>query len=238
MSYTLYLDHYKNDLVCSKKTDGIPSRVGITFFGDEGTIIPAGTRVRDKKYLEQWETNETVMIQEHIDAETEQISYYASVECYSVNKGRFSVESGDIDELIRQIEGVDSVTNTSTSIPGSYPKINFNYISGTQEVCQRVRILLQHQFSEYFLNRLGGIPYYRNNEEQIKLLGSKNSDQIICNILRKKIMNVPGVLQVKSPSISKIGRQCYFSCSILVDGENEISFNQQYEIANLQIGGV
>ena len=89
---------------------------------------------------------------------------------------------------------------------------HFRRISGGQEVCQRVRIALQHQFSEYFLNRLGGVPYYTKDQDQIKILGSKNSAQIICNILRKKIMAVPGVLQVKNPSVTRMGRNYYFSC--------------------------
>lgn len=113
---------------------------------------------------------------------------------------------------------------------------HFQRISGGQEVCQRVRIALQHQFSEYFLNRLGGIPYYSKNEEQIKILGSKNSEQIICNLLRKKILDVPGVLQVKNPSITRMGRKYYFSCSIIVGNNSQTDTDTEYEITNIQIG--
>ena len=113
---------------------------------------------------------------------------------------------------------------------------HFERIRGADEVCQRVKIALNHQFSEYFLNRLSGVPYYMNDDEGNRILGSKNSEQLIYNILRKKILDVPGVLQVKSPSLTKMGRKYYFSCSILVQkgiGKQEES---EFEITNLEIG--
>lgn len=113
---------------------------------------------------------------------------------------------------------------------------HFQRISGGQEVCQRVRIALQHQFSEYFLNRLGGVPYYTKDQDQIKILGSKNSAQIICNVLRKKIMAVPGVLQVSNPSVTRMGRNYYFSCRIRVEDGQQKDDNMEYEITNIQIG--
>lgn len=113
---------------------------------------------------------------------------------------------------------------------------HFERISGGEEVCQRVRVALQHQFSEYFLNRLGGIPYYTKTQDQIKILGSKNSDQLICNLLRKKLLDVPGVLQVKNPSITRMGRNYYFSCSILVETNGQQNSSFEYEITNIQIG--
>jgi len=112
---------------------------------------------------------------------------------------------------------------------------HFELISGGQEVCQRVRVALQHQFAEYFLNRLGGVPYYTKDRNKSQVLGSKNSEQLICNLLRKKLLDVPGVLQVKNPSITRMGRDYYFSCSILVQDDSGNS-NIEYEITNIQIG--
>lgn len=237
MSYTLQLDYYKNDLTFTQKSNGTLSTVSVKFFSDEeGVLIPVGVRMKDKKYSEKWETNSIGITTEHIDSETQEVTYYAEIACSSVNKGEFSLEVGDLDELITEVEGITSIVNSSVSTPGKYPVIGFDYISGGEEVCQRVKIALQHQFSEYFLNRLGGIPYYINNEEQVKVLGSKNSDQIICNLFRKKLMAVPGVLQVMNPSITRIGRESFFSCSILVDKNNESSSNSEYQISNIQIG--
>lgn len=113
---------------------------------------------------------------------------------------------------------------------------HFERIDGEDEVCQRVRIALRHEFSEYFLNRLGGVPYYTKNEEQIKILGSKTSDQFICNLLRKKILEVPGVLQVRNPSIVRVGRKCYFSCSVIIQKQDGVNYGSEYDITNIEIG--
>ena len=90
--------------------------------------------------------------------------------------------------------------------------------------------------TEYFLNRLGGVPYYMENEDKIKVLGSKNFEQLICNLFRKKILAVPGVLQVRNPLITKMGRNYYFSCKIIVQKSGQINYGSEYDITNIQIG--
>ena len=71
---------------------------------------------------------------------------------------------------------------------------HFRRISGGQEVCQRVRIALQHQFSEYFLNRLGGVPYYTKDqvidrlwEQHENYLASLDHGMIWMNLTRADI---------------------------------------------------
>lgn len=113
---------------------------------------------------------------------------------------------------------------------------HFERISGADEVCQRVRIALRHQFSEYFLNRLGGVPYYSKDEDGVAILGSKNSEQLISNILRKKIMAVPGVMQVSNIIITKMGRNYYFSCKITVEKDSQTNTGSEYDITNIEIG--
>ena len=113
---------------------------------------------------------------------------------------------------------------------------HFERIQDEEEVCQRIRVALQHEFGEYFLNRLGGVPCYLQDEEGIKVLGSKNSSQLICNLLRKKILAVPGVLEVRNPSITKMGRKYYFSCKVSVQKSGQINYGSEYDITNIQIG--
>ena len=113
---------------------------------------------------------------------------------------------------------------------------HFERIQGEEEVCQRVRIALRHEFSEYFLNRLSGIPYYTEDNDKTRILGSKNSEQLIYNLLRKKILAVPGVLQVQNPSITRMGRNYYFSCKIVVQKSGSVNYGSEYDITNIQIG--
>lgn len=113
----------------------------------------------------------------------------------------------------------------------------FERIGGASEVCQRVKIALWHYFGEYFLNREHGIPYYSKKNIGDAILGSKMSRQTLYNLFRKKILAVPGVLQVKQANISRIGRDYYYSCSIIVaPGPNDESIHQ-IEIQNISIGG-
>ena len=112
----------------------------------------------------------------------------------------------------------------------------FERISGANEVCQRVKVALWHYLGEYFLNRESGIPYYSKRNDAQGILGSKMSQQTVYNIFRSKILAVPGVLRVKNANITKIGRNYYYSCSIVVapgaDGTNE-----EMTIQNISIGG-
>lgn len=113
----------------------------------------------------------------------------------------------------------------------------FERINGASEVCQRVKVALWHYFGEYFLNRPAGIPYYQKNNVGFAIMGSKMSQQTLYNLLRKKIMAVPGVLQVKSANISRIGREYYFSCSIIVQQGPSDGAGQEIAIQNISLGG-
>ena len=113
----------------------------------------------------------------------------------------------------------------------------FERINGAAEVCQRVKVALWHYFGEYFLDREHGIPYYSKKNIGEAILGSKMSRQTLYNLLRQKILAVPGVLQVKETNISRIGRDYYYSCSIIVaPGPNDAP-SRQVEIQNIAIGG-
>lgn len=63
-------------------------------------------------------------------------------------------------------------------------------VAGADEVRQRVKIAVWHYIEEYFLNVPNGVPWY----EQI--MGRKNGADTVSQILRNKILNVPGVLSV------------------------------------------
>lgn len=114
---------------------------------------------------------------------------------------------------------------------------NFVRINGSNEVCQRVKIALQHYFGEYFLNRQNGLPYYQKNNTGVAILGSKMSQQTVYNLLRKKILAIPGVKQVKEANITHIGRDYYFSCKIIVKLGPLDDRGHEMLIQNVNIGG-
>ena len=62
-------------------------------------------------------------------------------------------------------------------------------ISGAQEVRQRVIVTLRHQWEEYFLNVISGIPWYA------LLLGTKDL-VLVENWVRQTILDVPGVISI------------------------------------------
>lgn len=67
---------------------------------------------------------------------------------------------------------------------------------GADEVRQRVKIALYHYFNEYFLNIKKGVPWHG------EVFGAKNGKNILSNILRKKILEVPGVIRIITFSLS------------------------------------
>ena len=114
---------------------------------------------------------------------------------------------------------------------------HFQRVNGSSEVCQRVKVALWHYFKEYFLNREHGIPYYSSKNIGDAVMGSKMSRQTLYNLFRKKIMDVPGVLQVKNANITRIGRSYYYSCSIVVTPGPGDTGVQNIDIQNIALGG-
>lgn len=113
----------------------------------------------------------------------------------------------------------------------------FKRISGAAEVCQRVKIALWHYFDEYFLDRQHGIPYYSKKNIGDAIMGSKMSRQTLYNLFRKKILAVPGVLQVKQANITRLGRDYYYSCKIIVAPGPKDTAIQEIQIQNIALGG-
>lgn len=100
----------------------------------------------------------------------------------------------------------------------------FVRVQGADEVRQRIKVALWHHFDEYFLNRPNGLPWYQS------ILGSKMPQETLQTILRQKIQSVPGVIQVLSLQISRIGRDYTASVTALVergpaDGQSMISID-------------
>lgn len=71
----------------------------------------------------------------------------------------------------------------------------FERITGSNEVVQRIDVALNHYIEEYFLNIPNGVPWYE------KILGAKGGSSKISNILRMKLLKVPGVVQIVSFSV-------------------------------------
>jgi hypothetical protein len=67
----------------------------------------------------------------------------------------------------------------------------FLTVAGADEVKQRILVALQHFYQEYFLDVPDGVPWYE------VILGSKNK-KVVELVLRKKILEVPGVVGIIS----------------------------------------
>ena len=92
------------------------------------------------------------------------------------------------------------------------------YVSGSDEVVQRVKIALLHEYGEYFLAREVGVPYDR-------ILGSKMPMEHMLNIFRNVIMAVPGVSSIDSMNISGSGRQFFLTAVINISDGTTASIN-------------
>lgn len=66
----------------------------------------------------------------------------------------------------------------------------FKIVSGSDEVRQRVKVALYHYQGEYFLNTPNGVPWHDG------LLGLKGNKNTLSNTIRKKILEVPGVIRI------------------------------------------
>ena len=65
------------------------------------------------------------------------------------------------------------------------------FVSGADEVRQRILVALNHYWQEYFLNVPNGVPWYEI------LLGSKEK-KMVESILRRTVLDVPGVIGILS----------------------------------------
>ena len=92
----------------------------------------------------------------------------------------------------------------------------FTTINGADEVAQRISITLGHEYNEYFLNYPGGIPWYS------AILGSKDRDTVLL-ILRKAILDVPGVVSVLDVQLTQTGRSVAISAKAEVQDGNKTS---------------
>jgi hypothetical protein len=65
----------------------------------------------------------------------------------------------------------------------------FEIVSKKDEVAQRLKTALLHEYDEYFLNYTNGVPWYQS------ILGSRNTKNAEL-IFRKIALDVPGVISV------------------------------------------
>lgn len=96
---------------------------------------------------------------------------------------------------------------------------NLVFVSGAEEVKQRILISLWHYWEEYFLNVPDGVPWYE------LILGSKNK-KIVESLLRSAILDVPGVISIlrfQIQSDTTILRNFLIYADVEVDGGQIIS---------------
>lgn len=77
------------------------------------------------------------------------------------------------------------VTNDDLAIKDG----KFEIVSKKDEVAQRIKTSLLHEYDEYFLNYTAGVPWYQS------ILGSRNTKNAEL-IFRKIALDVPGVISV------------------------------------------
>lgn len=63
-------------------------------------------------------------------------------------------------------------------------------VRGSDEVRQRVKVAIWHYIREYFLNVPDGVPWYES------ILGRKSGTDIVAQILRRRILQTPGVIRI------------------------------------------
>lgn len=107
---------------------------------------------------------------------------------------------------------------------------HFVRVNGADEVRQRIKVALWHQFGEYFLNRESGVPYYD------EILGSKMNQNILLNTIRQKVQIVPGVIQVLDIQVRRNVRNYLLDLKVLVRrGPNETS--SSITLQGIELGG-
>lgn len=104
--------------------------------------------------------------------------------------------------------GIDPETND----------LSGGYVSGSDEVLQRIRTRLRREYGEWFLNTTEGLPWIGTNGNGI--LGSKHYNiQNVLLLIRRCIQDTEGVKRVLVlNSTYKPGdRSCSIYCEVLLD---------------------
>lgn len=107
----------------------------------------------------------------------------------------------------------------------------FIYVTGADEVRQRIKVALWHNWNEYFLNRPSGVPWYDG------ILGSKMQASTLENILRKKILDVPGVLRIINLDVSRKVRDYFLNVSVVVQRGKNDTTGSVIDLNAMRIGG-
>ena len=101
---------------------GSASKVMVRFYGENGFVVPVGTRVSNEEQSVIWKVVGDDNNPEDVLSRTINISdgstFYCLVECDSQNNGAFEAEAGQITNLIDTLTGVTSVVNPTAAIPG------------------------------------------------------------------------------------------------------------------------
>lgn len=101
---------------------GSASSVMVRFYGENGFVIPVGTRVSDEQQTVIWKVAGNDNDQENVASRTINIqdgaTYYCLAECQSQNNGAFEAQTGEITKLIDSLTGVTSVVNPTPATPG------------------------------------------------------------------------------------------------------------------------
>lgn len=127
---------------------------------------------------------------------------------------------------------LDTFSHDLTIKNGKFVRVN-----GADEVRQRIKVALWHHYNEYFLNRGNGLPYYDYGAGHTHIMGSKLSQQTLHNMLRNKILSVPGVLRLVDSEITRLGRQYLYSCKVAVQKGPGDPKGDTIWIQGLSIGG-
>lgn len=108
---------------------------------------------------------------------------------------------------------LDKFMNDLVPVSNGDGTFKFATVTGSDEVRQRVKVALMHYKEEYFLNIPSGIPWYS------KILGTKGSYSYLSNLLRKAILQVPGVIRIITFDLKYVGSSRSYSITtqILVE---------------------
>ena len=105
----------------------------------------------------------------------------------------------------------------------------FEIVSKKDEVAQRIRTALLHEYDEYFLNYTAGVPWYQS------ILGSrdKRSAELI---FRKTALDVPGVISVIGLNTAQTGGAVTVSMTAEVQDGDYITSTIKTNVSGQLIG--
>lgn len=98
------------------------------------------------------------------------------------------------------------------------------YVTGPDEIIQRLKVRLWRDLGEWFLDRSAGLPWYDAGEPGTQgIFGSSDMREAEL-LIRREVLDTDGVLRIVSMNTRQSGRALSFYLEVLIDGGSVQSF--------------